>query len=90
MFTSASFYFAAGYATGMSSVQFPVVFTNLLTNRSDTFQRESKWWVALLWAVFIMLLGNALTCVYVAIALIQCKGDSLQFWLGVRNKHQSE
>ncbi len=44
--------------------------------------REQSWWRSALWAVAILVLGNAITCLYVFLALNASGGDWRRFWLG--------
>ena len=48
------------------------------------FYRERKLWIALIWVVMIMVLGNFIASLYVLLALILCGGDWKKFWLGSR------
>lgn len=44
--------------------------------------REEKKLSAFLWIVFIMILGNFITSLYVTLSLFQSRGDFKKFWLG--------
>jgi hypothetical protein len=44
--------------------------------------REQKILIAVLWIIFIMILGNFITCLYTSIALFKSKNDWLIFWTG--------
>jgi hypothetical protein len=52
--------------------------------------REQKPWIAFVWIIFIMVLGNFITGLYVTIALYRCNGDFNLFWLGKFHKKQVE
>jgi len=47
------------------------------------FRERSFWW-SLLWIVALLILGNAISCLYVLIALWRCDGDWRAFWFGRR------
>ncbi|HAF61751.1 MAG TPA: hypothetical protein DCK95_05450 [Anaerolineaceae bacterium] len=46
--------------------------------------RESNIWVALVWVVLIMVLGNFITSIYALIAFFRSQGNWKKFWLGAR------
>ena len=46
--------------------------------------RESSLLKAIGWIVLVCLLGNLVTCIYAAIAMMRAQGDWQQFWLGDR------
>ena len=48
--------------------------------------REEKLLTALSWILFIMILGNFITCLYVTIMLFKSKENSKWFWLGKHEK----
>ena len=50
--------------------------------------REGLVLPALLWTIAILTLGNAITCLYVLIALGTCGSDWRRFWLGARASRQ--
>ena len=50
-------------------------------------QRERNRFIAALWIVAIMTLGNWTACIYVFVALARSGGDTEQFWLGRPSSH---
>ncbi|RPH29585.1 MAG: DUF1475 domain-containing protein [Bacteroidales bacterium] len=44
--------------------------------------REQKKYIAVIWVVIFMVLGNFATCLYAAIALFKSNNDWKVFWLG--------
>lgn len=50
--------------------------------------RERRLAIALVFVALVMTLGNAFTCVYVLVALLQSRGDWARFWLGYRSKRE--
>ena len=44
--------------------------------------REQSLVKSLIWIILVLTLGNAITCLYAAIALYQAKGNWQKFWLG--------
>lgn len=51
-----------------------------------TWREENKL-TALTWSVFILLLGNMVSCLYVLKAVSEARGDIIKFWLGRHIAH---
>jgi hypothetical protein len=51
--------------------------------------RETSAGRATLWVILILTLGNLISCLYVLLALRQCRGDWKRFWFGRRDPASS-
>ena len=60
------------------------VYVGFLLFSGWVIYRESKIWIALIWVVMIMVLGNFIASLYVLLALQFSGGDWKKFWLGSR------
>ena len=60
------------------------VYVGFLLFSGWVIYRENKFWMALIWVVMIMVLGNFTASLYVLLALLFCGGDWKKFWLGSR------
>ena len=73
------------WALPWGKVSFADVYTGFFLFIGWLMYREKNLAVSVIWILLILALGNAITCLYAAIALFNSKGDWNQFWLGKNN-----
>ena len=70
------------WALPWGKVSFADVYTGFFLFIGWLLYREKNLGMSLIWILLILALGNAITCLYAAIALVQSEGDWKKFWLG--------
>jgi hypothetical protein len=84
-----------GFAHGSATEEFPALmalpwglvtvidlYSGLLLIAAWIAWRESRWPIALSWAVALFTCGNVASCVYILITYRRSRGNALEFWFG--------